>query len=222
MFIASLTHELRTPLTILKGRLHAIEDGVIDPATGECGRLLEQVDKLLRITDALTTLAKAHAGELVLDLRCVDLSRIVAMSVLELRVEAEASGTGLHEAYQEMVVKCDPARIAQGLGALMLFALSLVPPDSSLAIELVSFPERAVLSLHSPDWWLGPDEERCLSIPTQGAGSAVNIARSDGGIWPALAGALFAAHGWQLAIDHRPNARGRTIVVSCPRLLHAG
>ncbi|MFT3966722.1 MAG: HAMP domain-containing sensor histidine kinase [Sphingobium sp.] len=217
MFIAGLTHELRTPLAILKGRLHALEDGVIDPETGECGRLLEQVDKLLRITEGLTTLAKAHARELLLDLRCIDLSRVVAMTVQELRAEAEANCVSLHEAYQEVIVECDPARIAQGLGALLHFALSLVPPGGSLSIKFAPLAERAVVILSSPDWNLGPDEERRLSVPTWETGGGTNGTRSDDNIGPALAAALFRAHGWQLTTEHQADGSTAAIVLNCPR-----
>jgi signal transduction histidine kinase len=59
---AGVAHELRTPLTILKGRLHALEDGVIDPDSGEAGRLLRQVEHLMRIVEDLYMLARAEAG----------------------------------------------------------------------------------------------------------------------------------------------------------------
>ena len=61
VFAAGIAHELRTPLTILKGRLHGLEDGVIEPSADEATRLLRQADHLLLLVNDLATLAHAHA-----------------------------------------------------------------------------------------------------------------------------------------------------------------
>lgn len=70
---AGIAHELRTPLTVLKGRLHGLTDGVIDPVTGEADRLLRQVSHLSRLVEDLLALSHANAGALALDRRGIQI-----------------------------------------------------------------------------------------------------------------------------------------------------
>ncbi|ENN1632569.1 HAMP domain-containing protein, partial [Salmonella enterica subsp. enterica serovar Typhimurium] len=74
---ASISHELRTPLTVLRARLHAICDGVIEADAAESRALLEQVEYLGRLVGDLHTLAMADAGQLSLETRTVDLADLV-------------------------------------------------------------------------------------------------------------------------------------------------
>ncbi|MBT2246751.1 HAMP domain-containing histidine kinase [Sphingobium sp. BHU LFT2] len=217
MFVAGLAHELRTPLAVLKGRLHALEDGVIDPASGECGRLLEQVDRLLRITDGLTTLAQAYGGELLLDRRSVDLSLIVAHALSETHAAANASAIGLQAPHEAIMLSCDPARMSQALGALIRFALLHVPLGSSLAVRWSASSDEAVLKLHCANWTVGRDEENNLYVPIWEAGNGAPDNRPTSNIDAALAAALISAHGGNLEIVDEPSVQRRSIVARLPR-----
>lgn len=217
MFVAEFAHELRTPLSVLKGRLHALEDGVIDPASGECGRLLEQVDRLLRITDGLTTLAQTYGGELFLDRRSVDLSGIVAHALSEMHAAANASAIDLQAPHEATMVSCDPARMSQALGALIRCALLHVPLGSSLAARLSASSDEAVLAVHCADWTIGRDEESSLSVPMWDAGNGAADNRPSGNIDAALAAALISAHGGYLGIADEPGVQGRSIIARLPR-----
>ena len=79
-FIANAAHELRTPLTNLQGYLEALRDGVIDadPATFES--LLEESERLVRLSRSLDTLAAGDAGgaPATVDL---DLARLIRSAV---------------------------------------------------------------------------------------------------------------------------------------------
>ncbi len=92
---AGIAHELRTPLTILKGRLHGLTDGVIDPATGEADRLLRQVEHLSRLVEDLRTLSHADAAELDLDLRKLHLDEVLRGAVADLRPSADQANVVL-------------------------------------------------------------------------------------------------------------------------------
>ena len=62
-FIANAAHELRTPLTNLQGYLEALRDGVIqaDPATYDS--LLEEAERLVRLSRSLDALAEGDASD---------------------------------------------------------------------------------------------------------------------------------------------------------------
>src|SRR5690606_40251067 len=65
----SIAHELRTPLTVMRGRLEAMEDGVVELDIEEVRDLHAQVLLLTRLVEDLRTLSLADAGRLSLRVR---------------------------------------------------------------------------------------------------------------------------------------------------------
>ena len=61
-FVANAAHELRTPLTNLKGYLEALRDGVIEPDRATFESLMEEAERLVRLSRSLDTLAEGDAG----------------------------------------------------------------------------------------------------------------------------------------------------------------
>jgi signal transduction histidine kinase len=194
IFATGLAHELRTPLTILKGRLHGLEDGVIDPATDECSRLLRQVDQLLRIVDDLGILAKAQARKLALDWRSVDLLSIVEYAVGDVRPEAEAARIDIAITATPMIVRCDPARLIRALTTLFRFALSRMAPEQSLTIG-TGDDNHLLITIRGNDLKCARGQEHLLFAPFYDSGADGRSVASTSGVGPALAAALIHAHG---------------------------
>jgi len=78
-FSADAAHELQTPLTVLQGNLdNAVQSAPFGSEEQKrCSRLLEEVSRLKNIVRKLLILARADAGQLVLNPIPVDMSRMV-------------------------------------------------------------------------------------------------------------------------------------------------
>jgi signal transduction histidine kinase len=149
---ASISHELRTPLAVLRARLHAICDGVIEADAAESRSLLDQVEYLGRLVGDLHTLSMAEAGQLTLETGPVDLAELVrdALAVhaqriadhglaLELRLPAAGSPAW---------VVVDPDRFRQILFNLVENVLSHAASGGWLGVEVSVGEGKATLRVN--------------------------------------------------------------------------
>ncbi len=116
---AAIAHELRTPVTILKGRLQGLADGVFLPDQALFTNLVRQTEGLARLIEDLRTLSLAQSGYLSLRIEEVDLRREI-MAVAEfIRPALLENKLILTEKLDDVMLRCDPARIRQAVLALL-------------------------------------------------------------------------------------------------------
>lgn len=217
---AGIAHELRTPLTILKGRLHGLTDGVIDPAVGEADRLLRQVDHLLRLVEDLRTLAHADAGELQLDLRQVDLAHICETVVADLRGQAGAAGTDINSNLERAFVRADPLRVAQIVMNLVTNAIKHAPPSSIVSVRTRMEKRTAIVEVvDEGEGFLESDRER-MFVPFWRARADRMRARAGSGMGLALALKLAEAQGGMIGAENRNDRSGARFWLSLPLAGH--
>jgi two-component system sensor histidine kinase AdeS len=216
VFAAGIAHELRTPLTILKGRLHGLEDGVIEPSAGEATRLLRQADHLLLLVNDLATLAHAHAGELSLDVRRVDLCDLLRAVVSDVQPVAGPLGVQIIEIYQPASVKGDPVRLAQIFLNLLSNAVKHAPNNQQVTVSVALSGERAVTSIIDEGPGFNSVDERLLFMPFWRAHSNREANLPGSGLGLALAAKLTEIHGGQIDAANRRDRSGAIFTVSLP------
>lgn len=96
-FSSALAHELRTPLAGLRGQIElALRTPGLAPAQRDLfAGQIDEVDRLTRLIGHILTLARAESGEIRLQRTRVDLAQLVADTVEQLDVVAEARGLEL-------------------------------------------------------------------------------------------------------------------------------
>jgi signal transduction histidine kinase len=213
---AGIAHELRTPLTILRGRLHGLIDGVIDPSTDEADRLLRQVDQLSRLVEDLRTLAHADAHALELDLRTIDLSDVVRQAVIDLQAEAEASQVSLEEDYVPVLLQADPVRMRQI--ALNLVSNAIRHGGSGKKVEISTRIEKdeALLCVCDQGAGFAIAEAHKLFMPFWRGDQESGLKRPGSGLGLALAAKLADAHGGRIVASNRLNESGACFVLYMP------
>jgi signal transduction histidine kinase len=216
VFAAGIAHELRTPLTILKGRLHGLEDGVIEPSADEATRLLRQADHLLLLVNDLATLAHAHAGELSLDLRRVELSDLLRGVVADIRPVATALGVEFTEIYQPAYVKGDPVRLTQIFLNVLSNAVKHAPNNQQVTVSITLSGDRAVTSISDEGPGFNSVDAPLLFIPFWRAQSNREANLPGSGLGLALAAKLTEIHGGQIGAANRHDRSGAIFTVSLP------
>jgi signal transduction histidine kinase len=213
---AGIAHELRTPLTILKGRLHGLEDGVIDPVTGEATRLLRQVEHILHIVEDLGTLAHADVGELTLDLRVVDLADVLRALVADVRGVVDVRGVSFAENYVPAKVLGDPARLTQIFTNIVANAIKHAPNDRQVQVTMEVTNGAVVTSIIDEGPGFAPGDEQRLFTPFWRAGANKHAGRPGIGMGLALAAKLTEAHGGRITAKNRDDRSGACFSVWLP------
>jgi signal transduction histidine kinase len=135
-FVANATHELRTPLTNLKGYLEGLRDGVIEPDRATFESLMEEAERLVRLSRSLDTLAEGDAATNPPELIAVDLAAAVRSSAELARPTFEQRGLSLAvDVPPRLMTRASPDQLAQVLGNLLQNALRYTPSNGLVMVR---------------------------------------------------------------------------------------
>jgi signal transduction histidine kinase len=157
-FIANAAHELRTPLTNLQGYLEALRDGVIEPDRATFVSLLEEAERLVRLSRSLDTLAAGDARstaavvdvDLAAALRsAVDLVRPSALA-RSLTLELDVPGT--------LPARAVPDQLAQVTGNLLQNAVRYTPPGGRVTVRAERRPNDVLVSVANTGDGIPPED----------------------------------------------------------------
>ena len=146
-FIANAAHELRTPLTNLQGYLEALRDGVIEPDRATFESLLEEAERLVRLSRSLDTLAAGDAGvtATIVDL---DLASTIRAAADLARPASLVAGLELTiEVPEDLPARGDPDQVAQVVGNLLQNAIRYTPPGGTVAVRAERRPADVLVSV---------------------------------------------------------------------------
>lgn len=210
--ISDLAHELRNPLTTIEGTMEALIDGVMEPTPETFASVIEEADRLRRLTDDLSLLAKGQEGALQLSHDRVDVGDVVAAVADRLRSQFELKGVTLSiDLPPEAAVVGDADRLAQVFTNIVGNALTHTPQGGSVAISVRSGSEVVVQVADSgsgipADQLVAVfDRYTRLDHTRPGTGIGLNIART-----------LVNAHGGTISAHSDGPGTGTTFEVVLP------
>jgi two-component system phosphate regulon sensor histidine kinase PhoR len=137
-FMSNVSHELRTPLSSIKLMLETV---MASPDQEAADLFLPQVqaevDRLTTLVGQLLDQARAQAGQLLLNLREVDLEEIAAPIVASFTPTASAKGVALDlRALRPVTLEADADRLSQVFVNLIDNALRHTPEGGAVGVEL--------------------------------------------------------------------------------------
>jgi two-component system sensor histidine kinase BaeS len=147
-FIANASHELRTPLTNLTGYLEAMRDGVV-PADGEAfDSLLEETERLVRLSQSLDQLAAGDVLGTGQTMTEVDLSAAIRAAVALAGPSLERAGLRVDVRVPDgLPARADPDGLAQVLGNLLQNAIRYTPSGGRVDIRAERRPDDILVSV---------------------------------------------------------------------------
>jgi two-component system sensor histidine kinase BaeS len=188
-FIANAAHELRTPLTNLKGYLEALRDGVIPADETTYESLLDEVDRLVRLSRALDSLAEGDADRRQASTTELDLVAAVTAAADLFRPTADRGDLSIDvEAPRVAQVRANPDALAQVLSNLLSNAIRYTPRGGSIVVRVAVRPSDVLVSVANTSEPISPDDlarvferfyrvEKSRARATGGAGIGLAIVK---------------------------------------------
>ncbi len=200
--LGEVAHEMRTPLTSLDGYVEGMIDGVFPADQETLGALSEELRRLHRLADDLSSLSRTEEGRLELRRVDVDLAELARRAASRLAPQFQDAHVALVlDVPGPVPVRVDPDRITQVLTNLLGNALLATPAGGTVTIGARATGRAVEVVVSDTGVGLEPEDvervfERFYRAPGErrsgGSGIGLTIAR---GIARAHGGDITAASG---------------------------
>lgn len=227
-FLAAMSHEIRTPLHGIIGSVDVLRGGPLDDQSRAIVDVLEaSADDLMRIVDDVLDFSKIESRELVLELRAVDVRRLLDESARLYAASAETKGVDLEVLVEDDVpsqLLTDPTRLRQVAGNLVANGVKFTTEGGVLVhveIRGRSDPQATTspetLRLEVTDTGIGMDAAtvaRAFDLFSQ-ADASTSRRYGGTGLGLAITRRLVELMGGSIHVTSHPG-RGTTVTVDLP------
>jgi heavy metal sensor kinase len=219
-FAADASHELRTPLTIMRGELEALlkVENLGEDEAQQIGSVLEEVDRLTAIVEALLAISRLEAGETHLAKDPVDLPRLVSSTVEQMVPLAEEKSITLEcRTVPDVTVEANEVRLKQVVVNLLDNAIKYTPEGGRITVQIAT--ENSVAVLEVADTGIGISAEALPHIFQRFYRSEQAEARRarGTGLGLSMVQSIVEAHGGAVSVESREK-HGATFRVRLPLL----
>jgi heavy metal sensor kinase len=206
-FTADASHELRTPLTAIR----SVGEGTlrsprVDPACREViGSMLEEVERLTTLVDALLTLSRAEGGHVALKrepVALLDLTRDVA-SHLSVLAEDKRQQIDLRSDDALAPVQVDRAVVREALINLLDNAIKYSPEGARILVRLRGVNRHATVEITDEGPGIAPEHHERIFERFYRVDKARSREQGGAGLGLAIAKWAIDVHGGSIEVESR-------------------
>ncbi|HEY1252364.1 MAG TPA: ATP-binding protein [Thermoanaerobaculia bacterium] len=219
-FLATLSHELRNPLAPLRNALEILRRPDVTPEIAGAARAAmgRQLSHAVRLVDDLLDVSRINRDVLELRLEDCELRPVLAQAIEGVQPFLDAGGHSLAVTLPEepVVLRGDPARLAQVFGNLLHNACKFSEPGAPVELSAVRSDGGVEVTVRDRGvGFLPADRERIFEMFTQ---LEPNRARAGGGLGVGLAlvRRLVEMHGGRVEASSEGPDRGAVFRVTLP------
>jgi histidine kinase len=214
--LGDVAHEMRTPLTALDGYVEGLIDGVFAAEPEHLQAMAEELRRLHRLADDVSTLSRTEEQRLELQRSEVDLAALVGTAAQRLHPQFVDAGVGLEvRAAAAVPARVDGDRVAQVVTNLLGNALLATPAGGSVTVEVAG--DAGVATVAVTDTGVGLSAQDCERVFERFYRAPTGTRRSAGsGVGLTIARGFARAHGGELTVRSAGPGRGATFTLTLP------
>jgi signal transduction histidine kinase len=219
-FLAVLSHELRTPLNAVYGWARMLRAGDVrdDGRDRALDVIIRNANAQVQLIDDLLDISRVVTGKMRLDMRRVDLTRVVESALDAVRPAAEAKAIRLETVLDPDAgpVAGDPGRLEQVVWNLVMNAVKFTPGGGRIQVDLRRVNARVEIVVADTGRGIAPDVLPFIFDRFRQGDSSSTRAHGGLGLGLALVKHLVELHGGTVAARSPGEGQGATFVVSLP------
>jgi len=209
-FVANISHELRTPLTHVRGYLELVQTESLGSLNDDQKKALDvslrSASRLQNLIDDLILFSLASRGELTLQLRPVDLNRVI--SAVARRASAKAAERSLtftvEIASSLPEVKADEEKLSWALAQLLDNAIKFTPSGGSVSLTVSRDEKMAQLTVSDTGIGIPPERLSEIFEPFHQLDGSATRRYGGTGLGLALVRQIVEAHGSIAEVHSQP------------------
>jgi two-component system, OmpR family, sensor histidine kinase BaeS len=203
-FIANAAHELRTPLTNLQGYLEALRDGVIIADRATYDSLLDEAERLVRLSRSLDALSAGDASTAPPAIEDVDLAEAVRNALELAQPTLERIGLDVTvDLPGRLPARANPDHLAQVLANLISNAARYTPPGGTVSVRAERRSGDLLVSISNTGETIPPDDLERVFERFYRVEKSRDRARGGAGIGLAIVKQLVEAGGGRVGAESR-------------------
>src|SRR6185369_2850310 len=219
-FLATVSHELRTPLTAILGWSEMLVGGELDEQQSKHAveTILRNARAQRQIIDDLLDISRIITGKLRLEVRSMEMGRIIEAVVDGVRPAADARNIHLHTAIDSEtgLISGDPDRLQQIIWNLLSNAIKFTPEGGRVEVRLERSDSQVEITIS--DTGQGIDPELLLHVFDRFRQFDSSSRRRHGGLGLGLSivRQLVELHGGTVTAESPGAGAGTTFKVMLP------
>ncbi|MEM9777501.1 MAG: HAMP domain-containing sensor histidine kinase [Chloroflexota bacterium] len=201
--LSDVAHELRNPLHIVKGNIEAMLDGVFEKNETHLLRVLRQTQLVVKLVEDLDEIARAEAKQLKLNLRSVNLGKLISDVTQSFEHSAQTKNIKLVVVMPSRlpVVEADSDRIKQIMLNLISNAFRYTPEGGEILIAAEQTQEGIQVSVKDSGVGINPADLPHIFDRFYRTDKARSRAKGGAGLGLAIAKALVEMHHGSIEVS---------------------
>jgi heavy metal sensor kinase len=203
----SLAHDLRTPMTGIRGLAEVTLRSRRDPEAYQAAlsQIIEQVDRLLALSNSILDVGEAESGALVLCFEPVALDDLADEIALTFEPVAIDRGIKLEtDIAQGLKTRGDAARLGQVLANLLDNAIKYTPAGGRIRLLVGLAPDHEGIAITVADTGIGVSEKDLPHIFERYYRGDKSRSGPGVGLGLPLVQGIVKAHGGHVSVESRP------------------
>jgi signal transduction histidine kinase len=220
-FLAVLSHELRTPLNAVYGWARVLQSGPLHDASlvaRATDAIVRNSDVQVQLIDDLLDLSRITSGKMRLEVRTVELAKVVEGALEAVRPAADAKGIRVETVLDPGagLVTGDPSRLQQVVWNLLMNAIKFTPKGGRVDLHLRPAGPQAEIVVSDTGQGIAPALLPHVFERLWQADSSTTRKHGGLGLGLALVKHLVELHGGEVVAQSEGEGRGATFTVRLP------